>query len=151
MKLKIGFIFASSLLLIIALLNVPLIFAQFELWDSVQVSAYGIDVEESTGTFTNFAFTVAAPPQGSEILNVLNVSRVSGENYTRNLMSKDHISRAFNVFSKSVKGPWVITIIVADIASAYAAGTHLNENSRIRNAGHRNSFYMEGLRLFQDY
>jgi hypothetical protein len=85
----IALIISSTFFLLIILLSVPLTFAQFEIWDSVSVSAYGTDVDEFGSYFT---FTVVAPPQGSEITNVINMSRVGGENYTFNCSPGDLVA-----------------------------------------------------------
>jgi hypothetical protein len=48
-----------------------------------------VNVEE---TFNSISFTVAALPQGLEILNMVNVSRDSGETATRNFLPGDIVS-----------------------------------------------------------
>ncbi|MCJ7614191.1 hypothetical protein MUO71_05445 [Candidatus Bathyarchaeota archaeon] len=82
MKLKIGFIVASTLFLVIALFNAPLTFAQVGLWDSCQILAYGTNIEEDHEV-GSFSFIAAVPPTGSEITNSIAVMDYdSGENYT---------------------------------------------------------------------
>lgn len=91
MNKKIGVI-VVSFLFTITLINIPLILAQFEIWDSVKVSAYGTNVDSQQTTFNSLSFTVVAQPQGSEILNMINASRDNGENAIRNLLPGDVVS-----------------------------------------------------------
>ena len=95
MNKKIGFIVASTLLLVIVLFAAPLTFAQeLRYWDSCKVSAYGFGFTEmETGDIRSISFNVAAPPSGSDITNTLEVmDYVTGENYSITLSTDDPIS-----------------------------------------------------------
>jgi len=93
MKKKIGFAVVSSLFLVIALFNVPLMFAQSISWDLCQISAYGTTLVEGDPVPEQFSFIVVAPPSGSEITNTLYVlNEDSGENYTKNLSPGDFVN-----------------------------------------------------------
>jgi hypothetical protein len=59
MNKKTGFLIGSTMFLLIILFNVPLILAQFEIRDSVQVSAYGTNVDSQQTTFNSLSFTRA--------------------------------------------------------------------------------------------
>jgi hypothetical protein len=86
MSKKIYFFGFSTLLLVIALLNVSLTFGQIY-WEYCKVSAYGTNViEEEIGTIERTIFNVAVPPLGSEITNTVEVINYdSGEHYTMDL------------------------------------------------------------------
>lgn len=91
MNKKIGFIFASTLFLVIVLSNASLILAQPNIWDYVNLSGYGTLVDEEGED--NFRFIVVTPPAGSEIINTVYVERNSSpvENYTRPLIPGEEI------------------------------------------------------------
>jgi hypothetical protein len=59
MNKKTGFLIGSTMFLLIILFNVPLILAQFEIRDSVQVSTYGTNVDSQQTTFNSLSFTRA--------------------------------------------------------------------------------------------
>ena len=81
---KIAFSVVSALVIVTALC-IPFAFAQ-TYWDYAKISAYGTNVdfyETSTSNNQRYAFTVVAPPSGSEITNMIEVmDNDSGENYT---------------------------------------------------------------------
>ena len=93
MKLKIGFIVAFTLILLIAVFNPMLTFAQSQPTplDYVQVSAYGVNLEEDFPNVGSFIFTVADLPAGSEILNSIAVSH-EGQNSTISLSPGERVS-----------------------------------------------------------
>jgi hypothetical protein len=93
MNKKIGFIVVSTLFLVIVLFNASLTLAQPDIWDYVNLSAYGTSVNDESET--SFNFIVATPPTGSEITNTIYVERTSGlpvENYTRQLLPGETIN-----------------------------------------------------------
>ena len=87
MKLKIGFIVASTLFLIIVLCNVYLVFAQT--WTTCVVSCNCTNyVMDETNGF--FSFTVA--PQNPSVTNTITVvNQLSGENHAETLSLGDTV------------------------------------------------------------
>jgi hypothetical protein len=106
MKLKIGFIVASTLILFIAVFNPMLTFAQSTPTplDYVKVSAFGVNLEEDFPNVGSFIFIVADLPPGSEILNSIAVSH-DGQNSTISLSQGQRVSLIHtgrDVISKSL-------------------------------------------------
>jgi hypothetical protein len=93
MKLKIGFIVAYILILVIAVFNPMLTFAQSQPTplDYVKVSAYGVNLEEDFPNVGSFIFIVDDLPPGSEILNSIEISH-DGQNSTLNLSQGERVS-----------------------------------------------------------
>lgn len=93
MKLRTGIIFTSALLLLITLFYPILTFAQTAPTplDYVKVSAYGADLEVDFPNIGSFIFTVADLPQGSVLLNSIEISH-EGETSTINLTSGERVS-----------------------------------------------------------
>ena len=94
MSKKIVFVVASTLFLVTALVSAPLTFAQ--IFNSVQISAYGTNVIEDNLGAASLEFTVVVPPAGSEIPNSISAHNIaSGENYTMNCSPGDSITMTF--------------------------------------------------------
>ena len=93
MKLKIGFIVASTLFLVIALFNAPLTFAQP--WDWCVVNAQSTDlVTDETDGF--FSFTVISPDPGTT--NSISAAIFGGENYEELLSPGDTVVVRYTEF-----------------------------------------------------
>ena len=94
MSKKIVFVVASTLFLVTALVSAPLTFAQ--IFNSVQISAYGTNVIEDNLGAGSLEFTVVVPPAGSEIPNSISAHNIaSGENYTMNCSPGDGVMLTF--------------------------------------------------------
>ena len=89
MKLKIGSIAICTVLIVIIFSSMPLIFAQGQIWETCQISAYGTAIEEDIEV-KSFRFTTATPPSGLEIPNTIYMmDNDNGENYTITLAEGD--------------------------------------------------------------
>ena len=89
MKLKIGSIAICTMLLVIIFSSMPLIFAQSQIWETCQISAYGTAIEEDIEV-KSFRFTTVTPPAGLEIPNTIYMmDNDNGENYTITLAEGD--------------------------------------------------------------
>ncbi|MEJ2271412.1 MAG: hypothetical protein P8X91_02765 [Candidatus Bathyarchaeota archaeon] len=89
MNKKIGFLIATNLFLVSALMVAPIAFAQPPLWNVVLVSAYVTDFDDSG---SSISFTVAALPSGSTLTNTIYVEHTGADNYTTNLVPGDRLS-----------------------------------------------------------
>lgn len=89
MKLKIGSIAICTVLIVIIFSSMPLIFAQSQIWETCQISAYGTAIEEDIEV-KSFRFTTVTPPAGLEIPNTIYMmDNDNGENYTITLAEGD--------------------------------------------------------------
>ena len=89
MKLKIGSIAICTMLIVIIFSSMPLIFAQGQIWETCQISAYGTAIEEDIEV-KSFRFTTVTPPAGLEIPNTIYMmDNDNGENYTITLAEGD--------------------------------------------------------------
>ena len=89
MKLKIGSIAICTVLIVIIFSSMPLIFAQGQIWETCQISAYGTAIEEDIEV-KSFRFTTVTPPAGLEIPNTIYMmDNDNGENYTITLAEGD--------------------------------------------------------------
>lgn len=103
---KTRFLF-STFLIGLAFMSFSIVLAPTE-WDTCIISAYTVaasfdDYSTSTSNQDRFEFTVANPPEGSNITNTLFVmDSGSGENYTINLEEGQRIYVNYQTWNPSV-------------------------------------------------
>ena len=94
-------------LLVMALMTFPLTLGQTQ-WDNCKISAYGLsvnfeDYSSSTSNQQRYEFTVANPPEGSNIINTIEVmDDSSGQNYTINLQEGQRVYVNYQNWGPSV-------------------------------------------------
>lgn len=106
MNKKSRFLF-SFFLVCLVFMSFSLVLAQTE-WDVCEISAYGLavnfdDFSSSTSNQDRYEFTVANPPEGSNITNTIFVmDSSSGQNYTINLEEGQRVLVNYQTWNPSV-------------------------------------------------